>query len=94
MMGDFNSVPDAALIRMLTATTVGRRTVLRDAWHVANGGDSGPTMPSQAPTIRIDYIFVSPALAVTVALRFGHKPARDGFYPSDHLGVAAVLDTR
>jgi endonuclease/exonuclease/phosphatase family metal-dependent hydrolase len=88
-LGDFNNEPDSVTLRAMTRGT-GKRA-LRDAWRAANPTDPGLTMPSQAPAVRLDYLLVSPHLAVEHALRFGQEPDADGFYPSDHLGVAATL---
>lgn len=90
MVGDFNNTPGSATIQAVTASN-GRRTVLRDAWQEARPADPGPTMPSQAPVVRLDYIFFSPECSARSARRFGQEPDADGFYPSDHLGVAASL---
>jgi endonuclease/exonuclease/phosphatase family metal-dependent hydrolase len=89
VLGDFNSVPDAAPIAALTRAR--GRKALRDAWREVNGDSPGPTMPSQAPVVRIDYLFVTPGPAVVQAWRLGDEADADGFYPSDHLGVAAAF---
>jgi endonuclease/exonuclease/phosphatase family metal-dependent hydrolase len=89
VLGDFNNEPDSATLQALTRG-MGKRA-LRDAWKAANPTDPGLTVPSQAPAVRLDYILVSPHLAVEQAVRFGQVPDADGFYPSDHLGVAATL---
>jgi endonuclease/exonuclease/phosphatase family metal-dependent hydrolase len=89
VLGDFNNEPESATLQALTRGT-GKRA-LRDAWKAANPTDRGLTMPGQAPAVRLDYILVSPHLAVEQAVRFGQEPDADGFYPSDHLGVAATL---
>jgi endonuclease/exonuclease/phosphatase family metal-dependent hydrolase len=95
VIGDFNAVPESPTIARLTAPapTATRRARLRDAWRAANPDDPGPTMPSEAPVIRIDYILVGAGLAVLHAGRLGDQPDDDGFYPSDHQGVIATLDT-
>lgn len=91
VLGDLNNVPESGAIQALTDVEGGRHKVLRDAWREANPTDRGPTMPAQAPLRRIDYIFVSPGPVVVQAVRFGEQPDPEGFYPSDHLGVAATL---
>jgi endonuclease/exonuclease/phosphatase family metal-dependent hydrolase len=94
VLGDFNAAPGSPTIGRLTApaTAATRRARLRDAWREANPGAAGLTMPSQAPSARIDYILVGDGLAVLGASRLGDDPDPDGFYPSDHLGLAATLD--
>jgi endonuclease/exonuclease/phosphatase family metal-dependent hydrolase len=87
VLGDFNCEPLAAPIRKLTSITGKRTGALRDAWQAALPDDPGPTMPSQAPVVRIDYIFVSSGISVEEVERLGQKPDSDGFYPSDHLGA-------
>jgi endonuclease/exonuclease/phosphatase family metal-dependent hydrolase len=93
VLGDFNAVPESPAIQALIggSTAGGRRGLLRDAWREAHPTASGPTMPSHAPVARLDYIFIGPGLAITQAMRLGEQPDADGFYSSDHLGVAATL---
>jgi endonuclease/exonuclease/phosphatase family metal-dependent hydrolase len=50
--GDFNSTPDSAVQRTLASAG------LRDAWAECGQGD-GFTYPSDAPTKRIDYLFLT-----------------------------------
>ncbi len=78
---------------MAQAIAPARCDRLLDARREANPGNGGPTMPSEAPVIRTDYILVGDGLAVVRASRLGHRPNADGFYPSDHRGVVAILDT-
>jgi endonuclease/exonuclease/phosphatase family metal-dependent hydrolase len=91
VIGDFNCVPESLPIQAITDAGAGRSRSLRDTWREANPTDPGPTMPSQAPVIRIDYIFVCPGPAILRSMRLGDRADTDGFYPSDHLGVAATL---
>jgi endonuclease/exonuclease/phosphatase family metal-dependent hydrolase len=63
----------------------------RDAWQIANSSAAGATMPSHAPVSRIGYMLVSDGFAVMDASLIGAIPDGDGFYPSDHPGVAATL---
>ena len=48
-------------------------------------------MPSHEPVARIDYIVVGPGIGVVNARRLGLEPDADGFFASDHLGLAATL---
>jgi endonuclease/exonuclease/phosphatase family metal-dependent hydrolase len=84
VVGDFNASPDTPAIARM-------RGALRDTWGVVHGEAVGATMPSHAPVVRLDYLFVGagPVLGQTTLL--GDEPDGEGFYPSDHLGVAAVL---
>lgn len=90
-VGDFNAVPDSPPIHTLVGRAAGRSKPLRDAWQEAHPDDPGPTMPSEAPAVRLDYLLVGPGLDVAQAVRLGEQPDPDGFYPSDHLGVAATF---
>lgn len=70
VFGDLNAEPAAAELQPLFAR-------LRDAWP--RGGDPGLTMPSTAPTKRIDYILVSDditvaGIAVPVTTASDHRP--------------------
>jgi endonuclease/exonuclease/phosphatase family metal-dependent hydrolase len=91
LVGDFNGVPQSEPVRVLLGGEGGQQQSLHDAWQEVNPDDPGPTMPSQAPVIRIDYIFTSGAWSVVWADRFGQESDTDGFYPSDHLSVAATI---
>src|SRR5439155_1029100 len=61
LVGDFNAPPDSVAIRSLTSAPA-RGDTLRDAWQQANPMDAGLTMPSHAPVVRLDYLFVSPGV--------------------------------
>jgi endonuclease/exonuclease/phosphatase family metal-dependent hydrolase len=74
--GDFNDVPDGAVYQRLT-------TRLSDAWKAGDG--PGYTIPVDAPSRRIDYVFHSPHLTPVAA----HVPRSDA---SDHLPL--VVDLR
>jgi endonuclease/exonuclease/phosphatase family metal-dependent hydrolase len=90
LVGDFNAPPESVAIRSLTSTRF-REDTLHDAWQQAHPSDLGATMPSHAPVVRLDYLFISPGVSVSRADRMGDQPDPDGFYPSDHLGVTATL---
>lgn len=51
LCGDFNDVPDSKMYRALAE-------VLVDSWRLAGKGP-GPTIPSEKPNKRIDYVWVS-----------------------------------
>jgi endonuclease/exonuclease/phosphatase family metal-dependent hydrolase len=63
----------------------GRR---RACGHSAAGG---ATMPSHASVARLDYVFVGDGPAIAGARLLGERPGAMGFYPSDHLALAATL---
>jgi endonuclease/exonuclease/phosphatase family metal-dependent hydrolase len=75
--GDLNALPGDEGPRMLTARAT-------DCWE-ATGEGAGHTFPSQAPTARIDYLFVGPAVQPLRAWTAGGTV-------SDHLMV--VVDLR
>jgi endonuclease/exonuclease/phosphatase family metal-dependent hydrolase len=76
LVGDFNARPRAPGLAPLFDR-------FRDAWTACGEGD-GFTFPASAPASRIDYILVSPQLAVGRA----DVPALPG---SDHLPLVAEL---
>jgi endonuclease/exonuclease/phosphatase family metal-dependent hydrolase len=90
VMGDFNCLPGSPPLQALTSGA-GPQELLRDAWREVHADTDGPTMPSQAPVVRLDYILVAPEVVVRRIERIGQEPDVDGFYASDHLGVVATL---
>jgi len=102
--GDFNAVPDAEEIRMLT----GRAAVpvaglaFQDAWEAAGDGGPGHTWVNANPWARqdlepdrrIDYLFVGfprrGGVGHVTSCRLVGQPV-EVLYPSDHLGVLAEL---
>ena len=96
-VGDFNATPDSATIGVMTGRRAGDQPHLRDAWAEANPGDAGYTMPIHTPRtadasdMRIDYVFVGPGPTIVGSRLIGAEPDADGFYASDHFGVAATL---
>jgi endonuclease/exonuclease/phosphatase family metal-dependent hydrolase len=97
LLGDLNSAADggATYQTMLDAGFV-------DAWTTSRGDDPGFTWghaedlrnPEPNLTIRIDYVLTRGGLAASSANRVGHEPedrTPSGLWPSDHLGVWAVL---
>ncbi len=97
VVGDFNAEPnEAAASRM-------RDAGYRSAYAEANGADPEVTWPSglQAPAMDLDgdpgcldYIWVRGAIrTVEARLAFDRPAVGDPtLYPSDHLGIAAVLE--
>jgi endonuclease/exonuclease/phosphatase family metal-dependent hydrolase len=81
-VGDFNAPPDSETLAFMVGLG------WRDAWAAAHPADPGPTMPSHGPVARIDYVLLPPGADVLAATRFADQPDPDGFYPSDHLGLA------
>jgi endonuclease/exonuclease/phosphatase family metal-dependent hydrolase len=76
LLGDFNARPTAPELAPLFER-------LRDAWALAGDGD-GFTFRASEPTARIDYVLVSPQLAVDEV----RVPSLTG---SDHLPLVATL---
>ncbi|HXG68980.1 MAG TPA: endonuclease/exonuclease/phosphatase family protein [Gemmatimonadaceae bacterium] len=62
LVGDLNARPTESYLAPLFA-------MLKDAWAIAGAGPgfTSPASPAQPPINRIDYVLVSPALAVTAA---------------------------
>ena len=102
--GDFNAVPDADEIRMLTGRTAVPVAGLafHDAWEASGGDGPGHTWLNANPWARqdlepdrrIDYVFVgfprTGGVGHVTSCRLVGEPV-DGLYPSDHLGVLAEL---
>jgi endonuclease/exonuclease/phosphatase family metal-dependent hydrolase len=93
--GDFNATPAAPSIQHLTQKdNLGIQYI--DTWTSANPNLPGYTVPSDAPSQRIDYIFVKaegapPAFTASQVL---HQPNANNLYPSDHIGVMTTFSTR
>ena len=97
VVGDFNADPaEPAYARMVGAG-------YRSAYAEANGAEPAVTWPSglQGPAIDddgdpgcLDYIWLRGAVRVVSARLVFDRPAVDdpGLYPSDHLGVAALVE--
>jgi len=93
LTGDFNDPPNATSIQLLTNT--GSDTFYVDSYNYVNPGSPGYTMPSNAPTTRIDYVFMKSTgglvpLESDVVM---NQPYNGTNYCSDHLGVLASFDT-
>jgi endonuclease/exonuclease/phosphatase family metal-dependent hydrolase len=103
--GDFNAVPDADEMRLLTGRTAGPvpGLVFQDAWDVAGEGGTGVTWTRENPYCvdaawpqrRLDYILVGwprpRPLGNPVACRVVGTEPVDGVQPSDHYAVVADL---
>jgi endonuclease/exonuclease/phosphatase family metal-dependent hydrolase len=78
------------------ATTVVERVLdagFVDAYRQHNPGDPGTTMPAIAPSVRLDYLMLGPALATAVEwCRVGVAEPADLVIASDHLPVVAELE--
>ncbi|HUF54521.1 MAG TPA: endonuclease/exonuclease/phosphatase family protein [Dehalococcoidia bacterium] len=91
--GDFNSYPGEPVIDVM-------KSRFRSACGVANGCEPEKTWPTpvntydDSPPGTLDYIYVSPEFQVAEAgLAFDMpSPANPDLFPSDHLGLYAVLD--
>jgi len=62
-----------------------------DAYHRCHGSDAGYTLSTRRPSLRVDYIFLSPELTEALAACDVHHE-RLGRYASDHFPVWAELD--
>lgn len=89
LLGDFNAGEDSEPYEVFSAAG------LQDAYLVA--ADSGPRLGTfnnygtpDADGVRIDWILVTPGVAVRSARTVDRAP--NGQYPSDHLPVEAVIN--
>lgn len=93
VMGDLNATPDEASIQFLHGESShnGATGDFVDCWTAAHPGDPGFTYASFGPVRRIDYAFARnlPAGAISAEIIGGE--ARNGVYPSDHLGIVVDL---
>lgn len=85
MVGDFNAQPDSNALGMLF------RAGWTDAWGKVRPAEEGLTFESDRPSIRIDYILVSPELRDAVLDVGLVGSSQDDVRLSDHLGLAAKL---
>ncbi len=104
LAGDFNAVPEADEIRMLTgrAAVPVPGLVFHDAWEAAGNLEAGFTWTNDNPYARmdlepdrrIDYVFVGwpgkGGAGQVLGCRLVGDPV-DGVHPSDHLGVLAEV---
>ncbi|MBU2445426.1 MAG: endonuclease/exonuclease/phosphatase family protein [Bacteroidetes bacterium] len=87
LTGDFNDTPLTPTIALLTGGN------FFDSYNKANPGLLGYTMPSNAPTSRIDYIFYNKnsQLKIDSSTVVMNVPYRGSNYCSDHLGVMSIF---
>ena len=92
LTGDFNDPPNAASIQLLTNT--GSDTFYVDSYKYVNPGSPGYTIPSNAPTTRIDYVFTknTGSLVPFESDVVMNQPYNGTNYCSDHLGVLTSFD--
>ncbi len=84
--GDFNDVPGSPAVMALAGAGG-----LVDGWAHARPNDPGLTFPASAPTRRIDFLLLSPALASGVTGAKALDARRGATWLSDHRGQALVL---
>jgi endonuclease/exonuclease/phosphatase family metal-dependent hydrolase len=91
LLGDFNAVPGSRAIAAI-------KQRFRSAHEAATGQEPATTWPTplagpQDLSGTLDYIFVSPEIAVLEARRVFDEPATGdpSLYPSDHWGLMARL---
>ncbi|MBW2415432.1 MAG: endonuclease/exonuclease/phosphatase family protein [Deltaproteobacteria bacterium] len=103
--GDFNAGPESSEIRFMKGlqSLEGRSFYLLDAWEHAGDGSRGETMTPRNRYcrlpgnlgLRIDYVFVGPALPDTPGrierCAVVCDEEENGAFPSDHFGVYAEL---
>jgi len=91
LAGDFNSQPGSGPIRLLVESATD--TVYFDTFAEVNPGQNGFTVPAEAPTSRIDYIFQRSLGQLRAdSSRVVMDSTYDGsHYTSDHLGVMTVF---
>ncbi len=91
LTGDFNDTPGSQPILLLTAT--GTDTFFIDTYYAANPALPGYTVPAQAPSSRIDYIFYKNTgqLMIDTSRVIMNQPYNGTNYCSDHLGVMTLF---
>jgi len=87
LTGDFNDVAGAQSIQQLINT--GTDTFYVSTYVYVNPGSPGNTVPSNAPTSKIDYIFLKNTASITPfeSAVVMNQPYNGTSYCSDHLGV-------
>jgi endonuclease/exonuclease/phosphatase family metal-dependent hydrolase len=81
--GDLNTPADSPLLDAL------RDRGFRDLWQQLRGDEPGPTFESHDPSLRIDFVWASAALAARARDIERLDGERDGEHLSDHLGLSA-----
>ena len=91
MCGDFNATPGSIEIKKLTET--GSSDFYFDTFHENNPSEPGYTVPSNAPTSRIDYVFQTSKsyLDIDSSYVVMDTPFNGNTYCSDHLGVMTIF---
>ena len=87
LTGDFNDPPNATSVQQLTNT--GTDTFFVSTFAYLNTGSPGYTFPSNAPTSKIDYVFLknTASIAPFESSVVMNQPYNGTKYCSDHLGV-------
>ncbi len=88
LLGDFNQPPDSNVVQRF------QQSVWVDAWARLNPADEGYTFDSQNPSIRIDYVWVDPALEGNLrSIRvIANVQGANGVRPSDHAGLLVEME--
>lgn len=91
LTGDFNDQPFASSIRLLTET--GTDTFYISTFADVNPGDPGYTMPSNAPNVKIDYVFYknTGSLAIDTSIIVMDQLYSGNNFCSDHLGILTTF---
>jgi len=90
LAGDFNDRPGSEVIAAAVAAGY------LDTWDVVHPTEPGLTFPASAPSLRIDYVLLSPSTSEVEpvdAAVFLDQPL-GATLPSDHLGVHVDLELR
>ncbi len=87
LTGDFNDTPGSSPINYILNSN------FLDTYDEANPGLPGYTVPSNAPTSRIDYIFCKSTsqLIIDSSVVIMDQPYGGNNYCSDHLGVMTIF---
>ncbi len=91
LCGDFNATPGSTEIKKLTET--GSSDFYFDTFRENNPSEPGYTVPANAPTSRIDYIFQTSKshLAIDTSYVVMNTAFNGNTYCSDHLGVMTIF---
>jgi endonuclease/exonuclease/phosphatase family metal-dependent hydrolase len=89
LTGDLNGVPGEMAIRFLVGqeTVDNERGDFVDCWAAANPAARGHTWAPWEPIRRIDYVLGRNLPSLPAEARLVGTEARDGVYPSDHVGI-------
>ncbi|MBU0692042.1 endonuclease/exonuclease/phosphatase family protein [bacterium] len=91
--GDFNTTPGSDPINLLVNDTP--ESEYTDTFAEANPGQNGYTVPAEAPTSRIDFLFYrnTGSLLIDTSYVVMNATYDGSHYPSDHLGVMTVFSS-